>query len=150
LQEASWVLGGGIIGNLLFLSAIGSLADKWSRIGVVGSAAVMTVVMSITLIFVIQSWLIWPTVVLMSTAAFSVYVVSLAIMGDTFKGADLIAGSAAFSAMWGVGGLVGPPVVGAAIDRFGVNAMPMALATFYVILLIGLASSGGRLIRDAP
>ncbi len=150
LQEASWVLGGGIIGNLLFLSAIGFLADKWSRIGVVTCAVVTTVVMSIALIFVVQSWLIWPTVVLMSTAAFSVYVVCLAIMGDTFKGADLIAGSAAFSAMWGVGGLVGPPVVGAAIDRFGVNAMPMALAAFYVILLIGLAFSGGRLIRDAP
>jgi hypothetical protein len=52
--------------------------------------------------------------------------------------------------MWGVGGLIGPPIVGAAIDAFGVDAMPISLGGIYVILLIGLALSGGRLIREAP
>jgi MFS family permease len=150
LQTASWVLGVGIVGNVMFLSLIGMLADKWSRLGVVVCSALATVILAITLIFVIHSWLIWPVVILLSTTAFSVYVVALATMGDTFKGADLIAGSAAFSAMWGVGGLIGPPIVGAAIDAFGVNAMPISLAAFYVVLLIGLAISGGHLIRGAP
>jgi MFS family permease len=150
LQTASWVLGVGIVGNILFLSLIGMLADKWSRLGVVVCSAIITVILAIALIFVVHSWLIWPVVILLSTTAFSVYVVSLATMGDTFKGADLIAGSAAFSAMWGVGGLIGPPIVGAAIDAFGVNAMPISLAAFYVVLLLGLAISGGRLIREAP
>ena len=43
-----------------------------------------------------------------------------------------------------------PPIVGAAIDRFGVAVMPVSLAAIYVMLLIGLAASGGRLIREAP
>jgi MFS family permease len=150
LQTASWVLGIGIVGNTLFLSLIGSLADKWSRVGVVACSAVVTVVMAILLIYFVHSWLIWPIVIILSTSAFSVYVIALATMGDTFKGADLIAGSAAFSAMWGVGGLIGPPIVGAAIDMFGVDAMPISLGAIYVILLIGLALSGGRLIREAP
>ena len=68
-------------------------------------------------------------------------------MGDSFKGPDVIAGSAAFAAMWGVGGLLGPPIAGAAIDTFGINAMPVTLASFYVILLVGLAISGGQLVR---
>ena len=147
LQTASWVLGAGILGNLGFQFLIGTLSDRWSRVGVVVVSAIITVITSVTLIFVVQSWLIWPTVVVMATAAFAVYVVALAIMGDTFKGADLIAGSAAFSAMWGVGGLVGPPIAGVAIDAFGVNSMPLLLAAFYVLLLVGLAFSRGRLIR---
>jgi MFS family permease len=147
LQTASWVLGAGILGNLGFQFLIGSLSDRWSRIGVVVGSAVITVLTCIALIFVVHSWLIWPTVIIMATAAFAVYVVALAIMGDTFKGADLVAGSAAFSAMWGVGGLVGPPMAGAAIDAFGVNSMPLLLAAFYVLLLAGLAFNRGRLIR---
>jgi fucose permease len=68
-------------------------------------------------------------------------------MGDTFKGPDFVAGSAAFAAMWGVGGLVGPPIAGVAIDTFGINAMPVTLASFYVILLIGLIRNRGHLVR---
>jgi MFS family permease len=147
LQTASWLLGAGIIGNTLFQFLIGTLSDRWSRVGVVASTAVITVIMSVALIFVINSWLAWPVVIILATSAFAVYVVALATMGDTFKGADLIAGSAAFSAMWGFGGLIGPPLVGAAIDNFGINAMPISLAMIYVILLAGLAFSGGRLIR---
>lgn len=147
LQTASWLLGAGIIGNALFQFLIGSLSDRWSRVGVVACSAIITIISASALIFVVHSWLIWPTVIILATSAFAVYVVALATMGDTFKGADLIAASAAFSAMWGVGGLLGPPVVGAAIDRFGINAMPISLAIIYVILLIGLAINGGRLIR---
>jgi fucose permease len=73
--------------------------------------------------------------------------VSLAVMGDSFKGPDVIAGSAAFAAMWGVGGLFGPPLAGLAIDTFGINAMPVTLASFYVLLLVGLAWSRGQLVR---
>jgi ribose/xylose/arabinose/galactoside ABC-type transport system permease subunit len=52
--------------------------------------------------------------------------------------------------MWGVGGLVGPPIAGLAIDLFGIDAMPVTLAMFYVVLLIGLLISGGRLVRETP
>ena len=147
LQTASWLLGAGIVGNTLFQFLIGTLSDKWSRVGVVACSAAITVFMCISLIFVVHSWLVWPTVIVLATSAFAVYVIALAIMGDTFKGADLIAASAAFSAMWGMGGLIGPPIAGAAIDAFGVNAMPISLASVYVVLLVGLALSRGRLIR---
>jgi hypothetical protein len=38
-------------------------------------------------------------------------------------------------------------MAGAAIDAFGVNSMPLLLAAFYVLLLVGLAFNRGRLIR---
>jgi MFS family permease len=150
LETASRVLGAGIIGNTLLFYPMGLLADRWSRRGVVVVTAAATIVFSLGLPFVVDTWAIWPTTILLSSAAFGVYVVALATMGDTFKGPDVVAGSAAFAAMWGLGGLVGPPVTGAAIDFFGINAMPATLACFYALLLAGLVMKGGHLVGARP
>lgn len=147
LETASRILGVGIIGNVVMFYPIGWLADHWSRRGIIIVTAALTVLLSLALIFVIGHWIVWFAIILLTASAFGVYVVALATMGDSFKGPDVIAGSAAFAAMWGVGGLIGPPIAGAAIDLFGINAMPVALASFYVILLAGLALTGGKLIR---
>ncbi len=147
LGTASSMLGVGIIGNVLFFYPIGWLSDHWSRRGVMLVTAVLTIVLSLSLLAVITHWLAWPVMMLLTGSAFGVYVVALATMGDRFKGPDLIAGSAAIAAMWGVGGLIGPPVAGLAIDLFGIHAMPVTLASFYVLLLIGLVLSGGKLVR---
>ena len=86
LQTASWVLGAGILGNLGFQFLIGSLSDQWSRVGVVVSSAIITILTSVALIFVVQSWLIWPTVIVMATAAFAVYVVALLLWATRSRG----------------------------------------------------------------
>ncbi|WP_421694154.1 MFS transporter [Aestuariivirga sp.] len=147
LAVASRVLGIGIIGNVLMFYPLGWLADHWSRKGVMFVTAGLTVVLSLSLLLVITHWLVWPVMMLLTASAFGVYVVALAVMGDSFKGPDLMAGAAAIAAMWGVGGLIGPPVAGVAIDNFGINAVPVTLAFFYLLLLGGLALSGGRLVR---
>ena len=148
LDVASRILGVGIIGNVLLFYPLGWLADHWSRRGVIVVTACSTIVLSLSLIVLIDTIFIWPATVLLLASAFGVYVVALAAMGDSFKGPDVMAGSAAFAAMWGVGGLIGPPLAGVAIDAFGINAMPFTIASFYVILLIGLALNGGQLVRE--
>ena len=148
LDTASWILGFGIIGNVVMFYPIGWLADHWSRQGVMLITACLTVLLSLSLLVVITHWLVWPVMVLLTASAFGVYVVALTTLGDRFTGPDLIAGAAAIAAMWGVGGLVGPPIAGVAIDFFGIGAMPVTLALFYVILLVGLLASGGKLVRE--
>jgi MFS family permease len=148
LETASWILGFGIIGNVVMFYPIGWLADHWSRKGVMLVTACLTILLSLSLIVVITHWLVWPVMVLLTASAFGVYVVALATLGDRFSGPDLIAGAAAIAAMWGLGGLIGPPIAGLAIDLFGISAMPVCLALFYVVLLAGLIASGGRLVRE--
>lgn len=148
LDVASRILGVGIIGNVLLFYPLGWLADHWSRRGVIVVTACSTIVLSLSLIVLINTIFIWPATVLLLASAFGVYVVALAAMGDSFKGPDVMAGSAAFAAMWDIGGLIGPPLAGVAIDAFGINAMPFTIASFYVILLIGLALNGGQLVRE--
>jgi MFS family permease len=147
LGVASRVLGFGIIGNVVMFYPMGWLSDHWSRKGVMFVSAALTVVLSLSLLVVITHWLVWPVMMLLTACAFGVYVVGLATLGDSFRGPDLIAGSAAIAAMWGVGGLLGPPIAGLAIDVFGMQAMPVTLAAFYVVLLADLGLSRGELVR---
>jgi fucose permease len=83
------------------------------------------------------------------TSAFAIYTIGLTILGDNFRGPDLVAGSAAFAAMWGIGGLLGPPIAGAATDAFGIEAIPLTVCVIYVLLLAGLAFTRGQFVRHA-
>lgn len=147
VATASAILGVGIIGNALLQFPIGWLADRWSHLAVIVASAIVTAFLSVCLIWVITSWIIWPVILILGTSAFAIYTVALVILGDRFEGADLIAGSAAFAAMWGLGGIVGPPIAGAALDAFGANAIPITLTAIYLMLLVGLGVTGGNLIR---
>jgi MFS family permease len=149
VEQVTLILGVAIIGNALLQLPIGLLADKWSRMGVIVLSAIITAILAMSLIWTIDSWLIWPVMLVLGTTAFAIYTVALAILGDHFEGPDLIAGSAAFAAMWGIGGLLGPPIAGIATDAFGIDAIPITISLIYVILLLGLGLSGGQFVRSA-
>lgn len=149
VEQVTMILGVAIIGNALMQLPIGLLADKWSRMGVIVLSAAITTILAISMIWTINSWLIWPVMLILGTTAFAIYTVALAILGDNFEGPDLIAGSAAFAAMWGIGGLLGPPIAGAATDAFGIDAIPATISLIYVVLLLGLGLSGGKFVRSA-
>jgi MFS family permease len=147
LVTASLALGVSIAGNAVLQYQIGMLADRWRRTTIMWLAAATTIAMAALLPIAVRSMLIWPTAFLMGTAAYAIYTAALAILGDEFKGAELIAGSAAFAATWGIGGIVGPPLVGAAIDAFGIHSLPAFLVILYVGLVILLFASRGKLVR---
>ena len=144
---ASWALGVAVMGNAFFQYPVGWLADRWSRIGVVWVAAIVTPLLALALPFVVHSWLLWPVALLMGSGAYAVYTVALAVLGDRFSGQELIAGSVAFGAMWGVGGIAGPPLAGLALDLVGPAGISYVLASFYVLLIAGLLVTGGGLVR---
>jgi MFS family permease len=147
LQTASWALGVAVMGNALFQYPVGWLADRWSRIGVVWLAALATPLLSLSLPFVVNTWLLWPVALLLGSGAYAIYTVALTVLGDSFRGQDLIAGSVAFGAMWGIGGMFGPPLAGVALDAFGPSGISWVLASCYLILIAGLLVSGGQLVR---
>jgi MFS family permease len=148
LATASTLLGFGVIGCTVMFYPMGWLGDHWSRDKVIICNALITIISGPLLVIFINSWLAWPLVLMFTGTAFGVYVVALATMGDTFKGADVISGSAAVAAMWGVGGLLGPPIAGAAIDAFGPNALPYTLSILYAAFLILMIANGGKLVKN--
>ena len=81
----------------------------------------------------------WPLLFIWGGAAFGVYTVALAGLGDRYSGAMLLTGSAAFGLMWGVGGVIGPASAGGAMQLWGpaglpfIRGIPFALFTFMLL-----------------
>ena len=48
--------------------------------------------------------------------------------------AMLVAGNAAFSLMWGLGGIAVPPATGAAMDLLGAEGLPITLGLLCLVL----------------
>lgn len=147
METASTILGAGIIAGVFFFYPLGILADRWSRSGVIVSCAAITVVCALLVVPAVNTIFIWPLAVLFFTTGFGVYVIALTLIGDVFKGNDIVAGSAAIAAMWGIGGLVGPPLAGRLVDMFGANAIPLTLAGVYALLCLFLSFNNWRVVR---
>ena len=146
LADASFILAVAIAGNAALQIPVGMLCDRFSPLKVMAGAAIGTVLLSASLPLVINTWVIWPVAFFFGTSAYSIYTAALAILGLNVRGNALIAASAAFGAMWGVGGMVGPSAAGAMVDAMGPNAVPLFFASTYLVLVIGLFVSRGRLV----
>jgi MFS family permease len=147
LETASSVLAFGIIASVFFYYPLGVLADRWSKAGVVLVCTAIALISSIALPFVVNSIGLWLISLLLLVFAFGVYVVALALLGDAFKGPDIVAGSAGIATMWGLGGLAGPPLAGLLIDTFGIGIFPYLITGIYVLLMTGLAANKWQMLR---
>ncbi|NNJ73959.1 MAG: MFS transporter [Anderseniella sp.] len=149
LSSAAWLLGAAVAGAALFQLPIGWLADRWSRRGVIWIATLGTCSLALAMPVVIKTWLAWPLAVALGSCAYALYSLALVAMGDRFKGPMLVAGSAAVAAMWGIGGIIGPPVTGWVFKVAGHETLPHVLAAPYILFAFCLIVSGGHLVRQS-
>ena len=133
-----------IAGNILLQFPIGWLSDRVPRRLVLVACAALTAAGALVLPLAVGSWLLWPLLFFWGSTAFGVYTMAMAELGDRFRGALLIAGAAAFAAAWGAGGIVGPPLGGAAMEAFGADGLPYALAVTFAALAIAAAARWRR------
>lgn len=92
-------------------------------------AALMPAAVRVPLLF-------WLVVFVWGGAYYAIYTLSLVRLGERFRGAALVAGNAAFAAMWGAGGLVGTPVIGAAMQLWGPVGLSAVLAGLFILLAV--------------
>jgi MFS family permease len=137
---ASFALGVLIVGNVFLQFPLGWFADLTSRRTVMLVCTITTLAGCALLPLAIRStWLLWPLLFIWGGAAFGVYTVALAGLGDRYSGAMLLTGSAAFGLMWGVGGIIGPASAGSAMQLWGpvglplILGIPFALFTFMLL-----------------
>ncbi len=95
----------------------------------------------------LHSLFLWPLLFFWGAAAFGIYTMAMSELGDRFTGSRLLAGSAAFAAMWGVGGIIGPPLTGQVMQSFGPEGLPLTLASIFGALAIFAAA---RRVRGCP
>jgi predicted MFS family arabinose efflux permease len=122
-------------GNVVFQIPIGWVADKTSKNATMLVCFVLCCVGLIVLPYAIETKFIWPLLLALGASGFGIYTIGLAQLGDGFTGADLIAGTSAFSTVWGMGALTGSVVCGLAMDRFGPDGFPTALLAIFLAYL---------------
>ena len=96
--------------------------------------------------------LLWPLLVLLGGLMGGLYTLSLALVGERFRGADLTRANTAFVMTFQLGAIVGPPYAGALMHLLGVAAFPLALvpplALLAAALLGGARAAARRRILD--
>ncbi len=78
----------------------------------------------------------WVITFLTGGIATATYTLGLAILGHRFDAKSVVSANAAFIACYGVGTILGPPLAGSLMDRFGPGALPGALACTSAGILI--------------
>ena len=123
-------------GNVFFQIPIGWIADLVGKTPMMIACFVLCVVGLAILPAMISSPFVWPLMLFLGASGFGIYTIGLAQLGDRFTGADLIAGTSAFSTVWGLGALTGSVACGLAMYQFGPNGFPGALLAIFVAYLI--------------
>jgi MFS family permease len=122
-----------LVGQIVMPLPLGWLADKVSirkalKVSLTGGALGALLLPSVlhldpwALIFVA----VWGGV------ASAGYPLALTVLGSDCTGANLVTANTAFAIVWGIGGVVGPPYSGAALDLIGTNGIPLAVSLLFI------------------
>jgi MFS family permease len=136
-----------VLGNVVLQWPIGWLADHADRRAVLAGCTFVSALLVIGLSLIPAQWAGTVGVVaLWGGVSFSIYPVGLALLGQRFRGGDIARANTAFSMLYIVGGLVGRPLTGAAMDAFGDPGLGWTLAIFYgaatIAALLALRRAG--------
>ncbi|MFL5140967.1 MAG: MFS transporter [Microvirga sp.] len=134
-------------GNILSQYPLGWLADRWPRRLIMAACAAIACVGQL----LVQSAvgipaLLWPLLVLLGGVMGGLYTLSLALIGERFRGADLTQANTAFVMTFQLGTIVGPPYAGAFMQAAGVPSFPLALVPPLTILAVAMAA-GARMVQ---
>ncbi len=138
LNTAALALTALIVGNVILQFPIGWLADRFTKQIVLRTCTLLTVLFAILLPYTHTGFWMWPVLILLGTAGYGIYTVSLADLGDRFSGHELVTGSSAFAVIWGIGALIGSVSGGWAMDLLGPVGLPLLVACVYAALFAGM------------
>lgn len=115
---------------------VGWLLDHASRPAIAVGSAMTCGLTFIALPFIHSEIALLATVSLLGASSFSLYTCALTLLGDRFRGALLVSGSAAFGLAYAVGSAIGSGATGMVMD-VSLDAGPFATgATMLVLALI--------------
>src|SRR5262249_5084994 len=121
-----------VLGNVILQWPIGWMADHFDRRVVLAGCTLISALLVVVLSLVsAQSLLIIAVIGLWGGLSFAIYPVGLALLGQQFRDVDMARANTAFSMLYIMGGLVGRPLAGGAMDAMGDPGLGWTLALFY-------------------
>ena len=133
-----------IAGNAVLQILLGRVAERFGSTRIMLFCALASLAGCLLLPSIFNSWLIWPLVFVWGGVSFGIYTMSLIQLGERFTGQALIAGNAAFAFVWGIGGIVGSPATGLAMQLIGHQGLPLSLGLLCCVLAVFLMAERRR------
>ncbi|WP_261335101.1 MFS transporter [Rhizobium leguminosarum] len=133
-----------IAGNAVLQILLGRLAERFSSTRMMLFCVLACLASCLLLPSAFNSWLIWPLVFVWGGVSFGIYTLSLIQLGERFTGQALIAGNATFALVWGIGGIVGSPATGLAMQLIGHQGLPLSLGLLSCVLAALLMARRSR------
>lgn len=130
-----------VAGNAVLQILLGRRAERLGATPTMLSCALVALAACLLLPWVFDTWLIWPLVFVWGGVSFGIYTMALIQLGEHFAGQALIAGNAAFALAWGVGGIVGSPATGLAMQLAGHQGLPLSLGLLSCVLAVLLMAA---------
>jgi MFS family permease len=138
------------LGEAVLVAVLGWMADRLGRGLTLKIAAAAGTITMILLPFAIGRPLFMNSVLFLAGGAISgVYALGVILIGQDFRGQRLAIVSTGFGMAYSAGSIVGSTPVGLAIDLFGPQALPVAIAIGFFGLTIFLFVHG-RATAPAP
>ena len=135
-----------LTGNLFLQIPVAWLADKTNRRSVLIGCAFVWTVCPLLISFLPPVVLsLAPVLFIWGGAAWSIYAVSLALLGERFRGGELAAANATFVIAFEFSNVFAPPIAGGAMEIFGPQGLMGFLAIISALFL--LLTVGRSLIR---
>lgn len=129
-----WV---GSVSAVFFQYPIGWLADKvdrgWLLVACVSTMTVMIALLPLLIEAGTEPWwssealALWLVICIWGGAMGSTFTVGITLLGERFRGIELVSANAVFSLLFGLGGLLGPFMVGQAMTVLGPAGFPSSL-----------------------
>jgi len=137
-----------LAGVTLVQIPIGWLADHVDRRRLLIAIPIVAILMATAFPFAFASaWLLWPTAMIYGCTLGSLWVVSLILVGERYRGADVAAANMARGAIYGLGAFTGPLVTGFAFELWMPHGV-LAVIAIVALLFLPIAIFAER--RPSP
>ena len=133
---ALWLLTMVGVGSMALILPLGWLADHVNRMGLLVACIVLSMAGLLAMPYLLRD----PVVAQAFAFVFGgvegmIYALGVTLIGERFRGSLLATASAAFTACWAAGTVVGPLVVGLGMDHLGALSMPAVICGFFALYL---------------
>ena len=133
-----------VFGNVIFQFPLGWLGDHMNRYRLLVICGLFGMAGAALLPALSAGPGRWPLLFVWGGMTYGIYALSLTLLGERYRGTDLVAGNAAFAVMWGVGGILGPLAGGSAMDAMGPQGLPLAMAAACLLFVVLAVYRQGR------
>jgi MFS family permease len=142
-----------VVGDAALQLPIGWLADRMSRQMLFRGCGVVLLLSSLAIPILLQTWLIWPVLVLFGASAGGLFTLSLILIGERYRDDELVQANAHVAQLWGIGCLIGPLSTGAVTQWVSGHALPLMMAlgaAGFVVLAWRHTGFGPLMVKQVP